>query len=84
MGLGSASTKQIKRMAKELIRRFPDRFSNDFEKNKQLVNSSVTGGTPKVRNLIAGYITRCFARAVQEQELPEETIEETEKGASSY
>ena len=43
-------------MAKELIRRFPDKFSNDFEKNKQLVNGLVTGGTPKVRNQIAGYI----------------------------
>jgi small subunit ribosomal protein S17e len=82
MCLGTGRTKHIKRMAKELIRRFPDRFSNDFEKNKQSVNSLVTGGTPKVRNLIAGYITRCFA--VQEQEYLEETLEETEKGASSY
>ena len=82
MCLGTGRTKHIKRMAKELIRRFPDRFSNDFEKNKQSVNSLVTGGTPKVRNLIAGYITRCFA--VQDQEYLEETLEETEKGASSY
>jgi len=72
-------TEQIKRTAKELIRRFPDKFSNNFEKNKHAVNSLVTGGTPKVRNQIAGYITRSFA--AQEQELPEETLEETEEAA---
>jgi small subunit ribosomal protein S17e len=77
--LGSARTEQIKRTAKELIRRFPEKFSNDFEKNKHMVNSLVTGGTPKVRNQIAGYITRSFA--AQEQELPEETLEETEEAA---
>ncbi|MEM3725345.1 MAG: 30S ribosomal protein S17e [Candidatus Bathyarchaeia archaeon] len=53
-------TEQIKRVAKELIRRFPDRFSNDFEKNKQMVNKLVQGATPKVRNQIAGYITHIF------------------------
>jgi small subunit ribosomal protein S17e len=66
-------------MAKELIRRFPEKFSNDFEKNKHMVNTLVTGGTPKVRNQIAGYITRSFA--TQEQESPEETLEEAEEAA---
>lgn len=77
--MGSVRTEQIKRMAKELIRRFPDKFSSDFERNKHMVSSLVTGGTPKVRNQIAGYITRSFAS--QEQELPEETLEETEEAA---
>ena len=77
--MGSVRTEQIKRTAKELIRRFPDKFSNDFEKNKQLVKSLVTGGTPKVRNQIAGYITHSFA--AQEQESPEETLGEKEEGA---
>lgn len=58
--LGNVRTEQIKRVAKELIRRFPDRFSNDFEKNKQMVNKLVQGATPKVRNQIAGYITHIF------------------------
>ncbi|MEM3641083.1 MAG: 30S ribosomal protein S17e [Candidatus Bathyarchaeia archaeon] len=53
-------TEQIKRVAKELIRRFPDRFSSDFEKNKQMVSKLVQGTTPKVRNQIAGYITHVF------------------------
>jgi small subunit ribosomal protein S17e len=71
-------TEQIKRTAKELIRRFPAKFSNNFENNKHVVNILVIGGTPKVRNQIAGYITRFFA--AQLTELPEEELEEDEEG----
>ena len=74
--MGSVRTEQIKRMAKELIRRFPDKFSNDFENNKHMVATLVQGGTPKVRNQIAGYITRYLA--AEEAELPSEVVEEAE------
>ena len=74
--MGNVRTEQIKRTAKELIKRFPDKFSNNFENNKHLVNTLVQGGTPKVLNQIAGYITR-FVVAEQRQ-LQEETSEEVE------
>jgi small subunit ribosomal protein S17e len=67
-------TEQIKRTAKELIKRYHDKFSGDFEKNKHLVNSLVQGGTPKVKNQIAGYITRSLAAESQER-LAEAQIE---------
>jgi small subunit ribosomal protein S17e len=54
-------TEQIKRIAKELVRRFPDKFSNNFENNKRVVNTLVRGTTTKVRNQIAGYVTHAFA-----------------------
>ncbi|MGQ9506275.1 MAG: 30S ribosomal protein S17e [Candidatus Bathycorpusculaceae bacterium] len=56
-------TEQIKRLAKELIRRFPDKFSNNFENNKRMVDMLTRGATTKVRNQIAGYITHAFAGA---------------------
>ncbi|MGD0494648.1 MAG: 30S ribosomal protein S17e [Candidatus Bathyarchaeia archaeon] len=74
--MGSVRTEQIKRTAKELIRRFPGKFSHDFENNKHMVATLVQGGTPKVRNQIAGYITRYFAS--EEAELPSEVVEEAE------
>lgn len=74
--MGNVRTEQIKRTAKELIKRFPDKFSNDFENNKHLVNSLVQGGTPKVLNQIAGYITRFMA--AEQRQLQEETSEEAE------
>lgn len=61
--MGNVRTEQIKRVAKELIRRFPDRFSKDFENNKRMVDKLVLGATPKVRNQIAGYITHVFVGA---------------------
>lgn len=59
--MGSVRTEQIKRTARELIRRFPDKFSHDFESNKHMVDTLTRGATTKVRNQIAGYITRTFA-----------------------
>ena len=69
-------TEQIKRTAKELIKRFPDKFSNNFENNKLAVNSLVQGGTPKVLNQIAGYITRSVA--TEQRQMEEETPEGVE------
>jgi len=72
--LGNVRTEQIKRTAKELIKRYHDKFSGDFENNKHLVNSLVQGGTPKVKNQIAGYITRSLASESKEH-LAEAQIE---------
>jgi small subunit ribosomal protein S17e len=74
--LGSVRTEQVKRTAKELVKRFPDKFTHDFENNKHMVNSLVQGGTPKVRNQIAGYITRFLAAEAAEEELGETEIVE--------
>jgi small subunit ribosomal protein S17e len=73
--LGNVRTEQIKRLAKELIRRFPDKFSNNFENNKRMVDMLTKGATTKVRNQIAGYITHAFAGAQgapSSNETPEE------------
>ena len=59
--MGSVRTEQIKRTAKELVKRYPDKFIHDFETNKHMVAILVSGGSPKVKNQIAGYITRFLA-----------------------
>jgi small subunit ribosomal protein S17e len=79
--LGNVRTEQIKRTAKELLTRFPGKFSTDFENNKHMVNSLVQGGTPKVLNQIAGYITRfCAAEQKQIQEESAGEPQLTEEG----
>jgi len=77
-GLGSVRTEQIKRTARELIRRFPDRFSNNFEENKRMVSILTQGITTKVRNEIAGYVTRLCA-GMQTVSSSNETAEESEE-----
>jgi small subunit ribosomal protein S17e len=61
--LGKVKTEQVKRVAKELVARFPDKFSDNFEDNKRTVASLTQGTTTKVRNQIAGYITSLLSTA---------------------
>jgi len=51
----------VKSVARELVKRYPDRFTTDFEDNKKLVESLVNISSTKLRNRIAGYITRLLA-----------------------
>ena len=71
--MGKVKTEQVKRLAKELIERFPERFSNNFDENKQAVSDLTQGSTTRIRNQIAGYITSSCA--------PEEETETTSKDA---
>ncbi len=51
-------TEYIKRIARELIERFPDKFTSDFENNKRIVDTLARISSTKLRNRIAGYTTR--------------------------
>jgi len=56
--LGKVRTETVKRAARELVERFPDRFTNEYEANKLAVNGLLRSPSKKLRNLIAGYVTR--------------------------
>jgi small subunit ribosomal protein S17e len=73
--LGKVKTEQIKRVANELITRFPEKFSHNFEENKHAVDALTKGTTTKVRNQIAGYITSSCA---PEDDTANESSEEEE------
>ncbi len=77
--LGSVRTEQIKRIANELLRRFPEKFSNNFEENKNAVRMLTHGTTVKVRNQIAGYITHALAGMQITASSNETSEEEAEK-----
>ena len=61
MQLGKVKTEHIKRLAKELMERFPEKFSSDFNANKHTVDLLTEGATSKVRNQVAGYITHTIS-----------------------
>jgi len=78
--LGKVKTEQIKRVANELIERFPREFSSNFDENKHAVDALTQGTTTKVRNQIAGYITRAISQetpATNENSEEENTTLET-------
>ena len=56
--MGNIRQTYIKRVAIELVKRFPDHFSTDFEQNKKKVGELTDVTTIKMRNRIAGYVTR--------------------------
>jgi len=58
ISLGKVRPERVKKIARELISRFPDKFTIDFEQNKKLVDTFTEASSSRLRNRIAGYITR--------------------------
>ncbi|HID16520.1 MAG TPA: 30S ribosomal protein S17e [Candidatus Atribacteria bacterium] len=67
----------VKRLARELLSRYPDKFTLDFEENKRLVAELTDIKSKRLRNRVAGYITRLVRiRLRSEQEESEEELSE--------
>ena len=82
--MGKVRPEKVKKIARDLVKRFPDRFTTNFEENKVALNSMATIYSSKLRNLIAGYITRLVAiskaaEAAESEEIAEEGAGETEE-----
>ncbi len=56
--MGNIRPTYIKRVAIELVERFPDRFTADFDHNKKAVDELAEIQGKAMRNRIAGYVTR--------------------------
>ncbi len=56
--MGNIRPTYIKRVAFELLRLHSDAFTTDFDHNKQKVSELTDVQTAKMRNRIAGYVTR--------------------------
>jgi small subunit ribosomal protein S17e len=77
ISLGKVKTEQIKRTGKELMTRYPSKFSSNFDNNKKQVDTLTSGTTTRVRNKVAGYITRTVAlSAGSEIETDEDELDE--------
>ena len=83
--MGKVRPERVKKIAKELLKRYPDRFTTNFENNKKLLGSLSKISSVRLRNRIAGYITRLVAitkaaekaEAEEAAEVEEEEEEET-------
>lgn len=77
--LGKVRPEHVKKTARELVELYPEKFSTDFQTNKKVVESLAQISSAKLRNRIAGYITRLLAiqqaKEAEESEA-EEAIEE--------
>ena len=59
--------------------RFPNKFTNTFDENKKLVNTLTQGTTTRVRNKIAGYITRTIALSQAGSEIDEDVEDDLDE-----
>jgi small subunit ribosomal protein S17e len=48
----------IKIIATDLLKKYPDVFTGNFDENKKLVSQFTNITSKKIRNRVAGYITR--------------------------
>ena len=60
--MGRIKTMLVKRTTEELLEKHNGEFSGDFEQNKQKVSMFINAPSKKIRNIIAGYITRIKRR----------------------
>ena len=56
--MGNIRPSFIKIRALRLVESYPDKFTEDFETNKHLVSEFTDVDNKRMRNWIAGYITR--------------------------
>ena len=74
--MGKVRNETIKKFARSIIEKYPERFTKDFESNKKLLDEVADIQSKKLRNQIAGYVTSLISR------IPFEIKEEpSEEGA---
>ena len=71
--LGNVRTEKVKRIARELVRRYPDRFTADYEENKRVLMALVNLPSKKLRNMIAGYVTSLVVTSMVNKPSQEES-----------
>lgn len=62
--MGRVKTRNVKRIAEELVKEYPDEFSEDFNKNKLKVAELTVVQSKSLRNKIAGHIVAIKKRVV--------------------
>ena len=73
---------RIKRLSTELLEKYPEKFSTDFEENKKTMLSLAVIRSKVLRNKIAGHITSKLRREADQEkaEISDQIEEEKESG----
>jgi small subunit ribosomal protein S17e len=56
--MGRVRPTYIKRLAKDLVDAKPEKFTEDFDENKEELKETSEFSSKKLRNRVAGYIVR--------------------------
>ncbi len=71
---------RIKRISTELLQKYPNKFGQDFDANKKVINEVSIVTSKVLRNELAGYITAHLRKeAAKEKASISEEAEESEE-----
>lgn len=56
--MGRIKTQLIKRTTEDIVNKDSEAFTTDFNENKKVLDSKLNISSKKMRNVIAGYVTR--------------------------
>ena len=73
--MGKVRNVTIKKFGRALVEKFPEKFSQDYDENKQILTQVAEISSKKLKNRIAGYITSLMTRP--SEIIHEPSIEET-------
>ena len=65
--MGRIKTTQIKRTGNDVVAMYGEKFTADYEANKHMVSLLVDMQSKKLRNIVAGYVTREMRKKQQKQ-----------------
>ena len=66
--MGRIKTVLVKRITKKLVSEHKDYFSEDYNKNKEVLKKYIITKSPKIKNVIAGYVSRLVKQSNQGKE----------------
>jgi|TARA_Y100000310_G_C20691451_1_gene822532 small subunit ribosomal protein S17e len=61
--MGRIKTVLVKRITKQLVKEHGEEFSDDFDKNKEVLAKYTNIESRKIRNVVAGYASRLTQQA---------------------
>jgi len=66
--MGRIKTKLVKRITKQLVAEHKEEFSEDYNKNKEVLKKYIIIKSPKIKNVIAGYTTRLIKQSKENKQ----------------
>lgn len=77
--IGRIKTVLAKRVSKQLVREHPEEFNEDFDKNKEILKKYAVIKSTKLRNVIAGYVSRLVRQAKEGRQVRRTSKEDLSK-----
>ena len=62
--MGRIKTMFIKQITKMVFEKHKDKFTTDFKKNREILEQLIEIRSKKIKNQVAGYITRLMQKEV--------------------